>query len=87
VDWVAAAGAKIPTWLGALGSVGGQLLRQARHALKLQHQAQRHSHVNRFNFAKCRGVELLFDMLPRRPLPMTVGQTMLYELAYIGKRL
>jgi hypothetical protein len=49
-------------------------LRQTRHALKLQDKPQRHSHVNRFNLTKRRGVELLFDMLPRRSLAMTVGQ-------------
>jgi hypothetical protein len=62
-------------------------LRQARHAFELQHKAKRHSHVNRFNFAQRRGVELLFDMLPRRSLPVTVGQTTLHELAHVGERL
>ena len=42
-------------------NTGLRLLRQAWHALKLQHQAQRHSHVNRFNFAKRRGVAVAID--------------------------
>jgi hypothetical protein len=84
----------MPEWSGYRGSwlaFGGRQhsslsLRQAGYALKLQHKAKRHSHVNRFNFAKRRGVELLFDMLPCRSLPVTVGQTTLHKLADIGER-
>ena len=56
----------------------------ARHALKLQHQAQRHSHIDRIDGADRRGIELFLDMLPRRLCPMIFWQ-MLHQLAHVGE--
>jgi hypothetical protein len=59
---------------GPRGQAFSPSLWQTWHALKLQDKPQRYSHVNRFNFAIRRSVELLFDMLPRRSLSVTIRQ-------------
>jgi hypothetical protein len=74
---------KSSVWIGAEHFLAS--LRQARHSLKLQDQAQRYYSV--IDIAAVRGPGQLFrDMAPSVPFPALSRQVTFDELARIGER-